>query len=177
MQTFHIPVEFVLRHVKQPSWSDVDMGLRNGWLNAPAALEIAIQKIADNPNAPHAEVMLASTEPTETAEITEQVEKVAKAESEADRKRSKRRWLYLILAWLYENRASVADPLAEVEEIYSDFDYPEEVARFVRYMPPKEQDYWPQPSTPEEATTRLIRVWGDYVNRGLQDNLPEAVEP
>ena len=145
------------------------MGLRNGWLNAPAALEIAIQNVADNPNAPHGEVILAATEPTQTAEIFEQVEKMAKTESENDRKRSKRRWLYLILAWLYENRASVADPLAEVEEVYSDFDYPEEVARFVRYMPPKPDEHWPQPVSEEYATERLMRVWGDYVTRGLQD--------
>src|SRR5438093_763331 len=163
MRAYHVPVEYFLRHLKRPSWSDVDMGLRNGWLNAPAALEIAIQRIADNPNAPHTEVMLAATEPAETAEIAEQVEKLAKAESENDRKRSKQRWLYLILAWLYENRGSVEEPLAEVEEIYSDFGYPSEVAPFVRYM--SSRDYRPQDHTHEENLNRLMRLWGDYVSK------------
>lgn len=175
MRAYRIPVEFVLRHFK-PTWCDVDMGLRNAWLDSAAALEIAVQRIAANENAPHAEVMLAATEPTQTAEIAEQVQVLAKTESEDDAQRSKRRWLYLVLAWLYENRATVPDPLAEVEEIYSDFGYPEEVARFVRYMPPKEHEHWPQLATQEEATERLIRVWGDYVNRGMQDGPPEVVE-
>ena len=101
---------------------------------------------------------------------------MAKTESDTDRQRSKRRWLYLILAWLYENRASVADPLAEVEEIYSDFGYPQEVARFVPYMPPEPDEYWPQPASQEEATERLMRIWGDYVSRGLHDNEPESAQ-
>jgi hypothetical protein len=176
MRAYRIPVDFILRHIK-PSWSDVDMGLRNGWLDSAGALEIAVQRIATNENAPHAEVMLAATELTEMAEISAQVEKLARSESLTDRERSKRRWLYLILAYLYENRGSVPDPLAEVEEIYSDFGYPEEVGRFVRYMPPKEHEHWPQPATQKETTERLIRVWADYVSRGLQDSPPDVRPP
>ncbi len=37
-----------------------------------------------------------------------------------------------------ENRETVEDPFAVVEELYADFDYPEEIAGFVRYMPPED---------------------------------------
>lgn len=44
-------------------------------------------------------------------------------------------WQYLLLSWLYTNREKYDDPLQIVELIYSDFDYPENMKKFVRYMP------------------------------------------
>jgi len=46
----------------------------------------------------------------------------------------------LVLAWLYEHRLKLADPLGDVESVYADFDYPEEMSRFVRYMPSDDPD-------------------------------------
>ncbi|EGZ48521.1 DUF2247 family protein [Neisseria wadsworthii] len=46
----------------------------------------------------------------------------------------KGKWLYIILKKVYESKDSFDDPLEEVEKIYADFDYPEEIESFVRYM-------------------------------------------
>ena len=45
------------------------------------------------------------------------------------------KWLLALLAELYARRDSIADPLGDVEMIYADFDYPECMESFVRYMP------------------------------------------
>jgi hypothetical protein len=48
----------------------------------------------------------------------------------------KGKWLYLTLSWLYETRAEHPDPLGAVEQVYADFDYPDQIRSFVRFMPP-----------------------------------------
>ena len=45
------------------------------------------------------------------------------------------KWLFLELSWVFEHKKEFLDPLAEVEIIYSDFDYPVEMESFIRYMP------------------------------------------
>jgi hypothetical protein len=47
----------------------------------------------------------------------------------------KSKWLYLLLEWFFVNKLFINDPLGLVEKIYDDFDYPEEITAFVRYMP------------------------------------------
>jgi hypothetical protein len=48
--------------------------------------------------------------------------------------------LFLVLNWIYENKSKFKDPLGAVEEVYSDFDYPEDISGFIRYMPSNEPD-------------------------------------
>ena len=71
------------------------------------------------------------------------------------------KWLYLVLAWLFENRRSVNDPLGRVEEIYSDFDYPREIAPFVRYMPMVGPDL----GSREKNEARMYDDWKSYLDR------------
>lgn len=56
-------------------------------------------------------------------------------EDKQDGEEIKEKWLYLILKWLYKNRSKYKDPLAIVEELYEEFEYPEDMKTFVRYMP------------------------------------------
>lgn len=70
---------------------------------------------------------------------------------------SLRRWLFLQLSALWEVRGRLADPLGAVEEVYADFDYPEVMAPFVRYMPAA-----PGAATGEAA---ILAAWRDYLER------------
>lgn len=49
-----------------------------------------------------------------------------------------KKWMYIVLHWIYDNRKVLSDPLGLVEEVYCEFDYPEEIEEFVRYMPVKD---------------------------------------
>ncbi|ENW7688323.1 DUF2247 family protein, partial [Neisseria gonorrhoeae] len=46
-----------------------------------------------------------------------------------------------------------------------DFDYPEEIESFVRYMPPKD-GYIPSNHSYEENIARLYSHWEHYLNNG-----------
>lgn len=94
--------------------------------------------------------------PNELWRLPELLEKCKKQDLEKDDQQIKYLWLYLILAWLYENRNEISDPLGEVEKLYADFDCPEEIQGLVRYMPPEDEPIG------EEG---IISLWGDYVRR------------
>lgn len=72
------------------------------------------------------------------------------------------KWLYILLSQLFNEKDSVMDPLGEVERIYADFDYPEEIASFVKYMPSLD-DYDPIKHTDEENRERLYSKWKQYL--------------
>lgn len=84
---------------------------------------------------------------------------MASQTSEQEDSISQRKFLYAILNWVYEHREHYADPLEVVEIIYADFDYPEEIAGFVRYMPTTD----PVLSTLELNRERLFNKWKDYL--------------
>lgn len=71
-------------------------------------------------------------------------------------------WLFLVLAWLFENREAVSDPLDEVESIYADFDYPPEIEGFVRYMPVTNEHDTLEHSAEDNQTT-LFSKWEEYL--------------
>lgn len=71
-------------------------------------------------------------------------------------------WLYIILNDLFHRKHEFEDPLGEVEKIYADFDYPEEIESFVRYMPPAD-GYIPAEHSHEENISRLYSNWEKYL--------------
>ncbi len=73
------------------------------------------------------------------------------------------RWLVALLADLYAKREVVADPLGEVEKIYADFDYPESVESFVRYMPAT-GGYDPAAHSHEQNVARLVENWKAFLD-------------
>jgi hypothetical protein len=64
-----------------------------------------------------------------------------------------------VLAWFYEHRGEVPDPLLRVEEVYADFGYPEQIAKFVRYMPMEGPDL----GSREANEHRLFERWKRYI--------------
>ncbi len=75
------------------------------------------------------------------------------------------KWLYIILNDVFHRKHEFEDPLGEVEKIYADFDYPEEIESFVRYMPPTD-GYIPAEHSLEENISRLYANWEKFlINR------------
>lgn len=64
-------------------------------------------------------------------------------------------WLYLSLLSLYDRRASLADPMGELEQIYTDFDYAEEIEGFVPFLP--------APAGSEPGRDALEMRWSAYL--------------
>lgn len=80
-------------------------------------------------------------------------------EDKQDGEEIKEKWLYLILKWLYKNRSKYEDPLEIVEELYEEFEYPENMKAFVRYMPSDSGDL----GSLELNRERLYKNWKKYL--------------
>lgn len=65
---------------------------------------------------------------------------------------------------MYENIELLEEYLEEIENIYADFEYPEEMESFVRYMPSTD-GYNPSLHSLAENESRLINNWKSYIDR------------
>lgn len=157
-----IPAEFLARHPLPLSWSDLRWGVAHGWAEEQAVVDAAVRALEGD--APREAVALAGLAAGELHEVRPLLDRLAGPEAEADPERTRERWLYLVLLWLYERRDALDDPLGAVEEVYADFDYPGQVAPFVRYMPvPESEGYRPQDHTPQENTRRMMANWERFL--------------
>ncbi|GAA2487350.1 DUF2247 family protein [Terrabacter carboxydivorans] len=64
-------------------------------------------------------------------------------------------WLFLVLSLAWEQRQDSADAFAELEQIYADFDYPEEMEGFVPFLP--------APAGSEPGRAALEMRWSAYL--------------
>lgn len=139
------------------TWREALFGIDNELLAPGAAVDFAADQLVVQDDADPMLVELAclgSGEPTRDF-----VEQLAAAEPQQDLDVTRSKWLYLVLAWLFEHKESYPDPLRSVEEVYADFGYPDAVASFVRYMPMDEPDL----GSREANERRLYERWRRYL--------------
>jgi hypothetical protein len=131
--------------------------LQNALIDPGAPRELAVQRMAelDSPSG----ILLDLAAVGNDAALSELVDRLAASEAASSEEQLREEWLYLVLAWIYENRANDADPLQRVEEVYADFGYPEDVASFVRYMPMVDPDLGSRHANED----RLFEKWQRYL--------------
>lgn len=133
-------------------------GVLIGW---SAIVDLATERLSAGSDDP-LEIELADLTKMETYQVGELLRKLVSGSPEKDGVFAQRKWLYLLLAWLFENKESVPDPLGDVETIYADFDYPPEIEGFVRYMPVTDA-YDPSAHAKDENENRLFGKWREYL--------------
>ena len=166
MKMIPIPYTFIHERVLL-SWQDALWGYDRqliGWSDIVAIAENCLLLGSDNPM----EVELAGLGKSEAQLVGELLRVLASNEPDDAVISSETKWLFLMLAWLFENRDSVSDPLGEVEIIYADFDYPAEIESFVNYMPVTD-GYDPSKHSTEENKARLFSKWEQYLFKTRQD--------
>jgi hypothetical protein len=156
MTVNEIPYEFVAQ-LGTMTWADIQFGLEHRLLKPNAAIQKAIEQLCNMGKAPIEILELAGR--TETESVIDLVCLLAKKENQPLNE-VKAKWLYFVLAWVFENRESLVDPLQIVEEIYSDFDYPPKIAPFVRYMPMDGRDL----RNREQNEARLFDRWKAHLD-------------
>ena len=118
-------------HVAEIAWG-YGMGLV-GW-HALSELAQAALRLA--PNREDENLLRLAHVTKEDATVAGEFARAAAATGpKLDETAARKKWAYLLLKRLYEKKTEVADPLGLVEHIYADFDYPEELEGFVRWMP------------------------------------------
>jgi len=163
----NIPIDFILGKQK-PTWEQVSLGLAEGWLEHRDVIKFAEKLVAEGDSRIEVLDVASITDVSDSfvSELTVLVEQEQK-----DEQLSRIYWLRVILAWVYESRNKFDDPLSIVEELYADFEYPEEIRNLVRYNEPSD-GYRPQDYSVKENELRLMGLW----NRYLESVFPDIVE-
>ena len=155
-----IPSSF-LRNRIHLSWRDVLWGYKHQMLGWSTPVDLATDRLSAGSN-DSLEIELAGLQKSEAHQVGQILQKLAEKEKTTDIDLTKRKWLYLTLSWLFENRANILDPLSHVETIYADFDYPSEIKGFVKYMPAT-GGYNPSQHSKAENEERLFEQWRKYL--------------
>ncbi len=130
-----MPASFVMARI-EPSFQDLEYGYRMGFLGWKPVVEISTSIAERQEKFSTALIDLISVDRPKPGEVSRLLREIAASERPlASDDLLSRRWLYLTMAWLYANRHNVSNPLETVDWVYAEFDYPEEVASFVYYMP------------------------------------------
>ena len=149
--------DFVTKRIKL-TWKDILYAIEQNLLSTEAAIEHATIELSNNEEFSQQLLDLASLYKGES--VYPYLNELAAQESDIDDKIISERWLYLLLDWVFEHKDSYSDPLGIIEQIYADFDYPELITAFVRYMPSDESDL----GTLELNEARLYKKWEDYLD-------------
>jgi hypothetical protein len=130
-----IKASFLNEHAIRLTWAQLLWGLDKAFISAKEisiyALQIVEKSDVNDPDV----ILLAGLTKDELFKVRELLEKISIAEGYQDTNETEKKWLYIILLWLYENRDKLDDPLGKVEIVYADFNYPISMSSFVRYMP------------------------------------------
>ncbi|ASA23038.1 DUF2247 family protein [Paenibacillus donghaensis] len=151
-----IPYEYITNFVNL-TWSDLFFAIKQGYLTSEAATEHAMYVISEEQNLSQDVIDLAWVKKGE--DIHPYINKLSGFITVEDNNIAQEKILYVVLQWVYENKEHYTDPLEVVETIYADFDYPEEISQFVRYMPPNQ----PLLDSLELSNERLYRNWSEYL--------------
>ena len=154
--TVNIPFCF-LNQTARLSWTDIHYAISHDWISPKVALEFSAYRLA-SPLDDLRDEELEFVRTTTDWQIIDLVEALANHEK-VDEDEVQRKWLYIILSWVYANRETLDEPLQMVEEIYADFNYPEAISTFVRYMPMTGPDLGNRPKCEE----RLYQYWLSYL--------------
>jgi len=166
MTTGSLSYEFIRSHASL-TWREAHWGYEHGLIGWDALKELAGDKLCQGSEASE-EIELAGLTAGEAYEAGDLAKRLAAKEPSAAEGQDQRVWLFLCLADLYLRRNEVEDALAEVEAIYADYGYPEEIEGFVRFMPATD-GYDPLRHSHEENLERLYRKWEQYLQAETLD--------
>ncbi|WP_062987687.1 DUF2247 family protein [Nocardia anaemiae] len=124
---FKIPADFVA------SWAyltpgELRYGYQNDWLTSEDVVQLTLTSVVPSSTKMDVVSDISLLLSDELYRLPELMDKLADHNDEV--------WIYLTLAWVHENQSKFDEPLQTVELLYADFGYPDDVAAFVRFMPP-----------------------------------------
>lgn len=157
-----IPLEFVQSKFSL-NWMDLLWAYKRKLLTWKDLIQVAVD-LVNNGSDNLLEIELAAVDKENVWKVSEVAQALADECSNSEEE-SKQKWLFLCLAWAYENREKLADPLGAVESIYADFDYPSAIESFVRFLPPSD-GYAPAQYSQEQNHQRLMTKWNEFLRRG-----------
>jgi hypothetical protein len=127
------PAAFIVEHV-YPTAAELVAAYERGWIGPRDIIEVTLAKLKSGVARTAEEESIALLLSDDIDEVDALVEAIRQRISPSGFE-PLRVWLYLALAWLWENRSAYGSPHRMIEEIYAQFDYPDEIEHLVDYMP------------------------------------------
>lgn len=155
-----IPTGFARQHASL-NWQDWHWAFHKGLIAQDDLIQLACELIFHSED-DGALLELASVLHEDRQHVEGILGNLAKSSPKLEADESEEKWLYILLAWVFHQKQHYADPLGEVERIYANFDYPEKLEPFVRYMPAK-GSYDPKAHSRSENIDRMMLSWSQYL--------------
>ncbi|MCU0122213.1 DUF2247 family protein [Pseudomonas sp. B2M1-30] len=117
------------------TWKELLFGLNRGYIDEEGVSKYVCNTLTESSSEKAYE--LASLEPEELSSAYDLLDFLAD-KNEAEETEITKPWIFLLLSHYLDNKHLLKDPLETIEDLYAEFDYPEEISSIVRYMPPPE---------------------------------------
>jgi hypothetical protein len=75
--------------------------------------------------------------------------------------RSRHKWVWLVLSWVYERHRDDADVFEKLDGLYADLGYPEEMEAFGPYAPAYQTK-----GDPTDQRRQVVEEWRRFLSRG-----------
>lgn len=150
-QVYNLDV-FDAYHI-QLTWDDVYYGVKNKLLNLEAVRDYAIRCLEMDDDYCQ-EVAELAWPNNDMLSVLESIEKILGEKHNLNETLSSMKWQYSIIKYLVNKNIDFEELSNALDEVYADFNYPEDMEEFISYMPIKD-DYNPTGHTNEENTERI----------------------
>ena len=153
-----LTAKFVVENA-QLTWPEIAWGYGMGLVGWHALSELAQAALRLTPDNQDENLLRLAHLTKEEASVAGEFARAMTANGpKLDEITARKKWAYLLLKRVYEKKSEVAYPLGLVEHVYADFDYPEELEGFVRWMPAVEPVL-----SPEEGAAMMDQKWQKYL--------------
>lgn len=152
------------KYLKILNWEVLYWGIAKDFIEAKSAIDYANKLIENNlAEDESATVELLILESDEKHEILRVLCKL-KADDIQEEK-SIKCLRYMILNDIKNRKAETSEILSDIEGVYADFGYPEDMNSFIGYMPVEDADYNPLKHTQKENEERLIDNFNIFLEK------------
>lgn len=139
----------------QPTWNDIYFGIKNKFLDLESVREYAMRCLELNDVYCQAVAELAWPN-NDILSVTESIEKILDENHDLNGDVASIKWQYCIVKTLVKETMNFEDLSSRLDEVYADFDYPEDMEEFISYMPIKD-GYNPMAHAKEENIKRILK--------------------
>jgi hypothetical protein len=156
-----IPSSFI---IEKTSWSlpELRWAFDNGIIGAQIVVDVVTSMAARDGDDSNIVTRLAAVTHAELPEVSEILSAVPLENGEVDLIR--RKWVWLVLSWLYEHHRDDDDVLEQIDGLYADFGYPPEMVAFGPYAPAYQVK-----GDPVAQREAVIGEWLRYLTRAGEE--------
>jgi hypothetical protein len=135
MHSLSLDGHYIYKLAPWLSWSDLLYGLEQNYVDEKEISDyICCSLTITHPK----EAYEIAVTPIENQHLIHQLLSTLASQSKEKTTNTTEPWLFLSLSFLFDNKHLYNNIYEELEILYSDFNYPEELAPLIRYMPPSD---------------------------------------